>query len=274
MIELAPNHKYGLPIRNPVMLAGGTIGYGDAIPYGLDLSSIGAAVVGPFLRRGCAGRQPPRLGETDGGFVLETGRQNRGVNAAARRFAKFWPDLGCPVVAQIADTQPRMAGAVAERLSTFPSLAGFEIVVPAYAVPNDVRDLVASVVRHSDLPVLAKLPLANASAMAAAAVEAEADGLVIGQPLGGAAVSSGLEADETVLSGPLFGPLTFSSMLLVLQQIAALELGTPLIACGGIYTLWQARQALAVGADGLQLDAVVWTEPGVAAQLAGELGQG
>ncbi|MEZ4584394.1 MAG: hypothetical protein R3A10_22645 [Caldilineaceae bacterium] len=152
MIELAPHHKYGLPIANPVMLAAGTVGYGEALPPGVQTAQLGAVVVGPFLRHSRAGHAPPRLAETNGGLVLDTGLQNRGVNAATKRFAARWPELGCPVIAQIGDTQPRMAAAVAARLASEPGLLGVEVLVPRYATPQDAAELVRAVVAPATCP--------------------------------------------------------------------------------------------------------------------------
>ena len=268
MIELAPHHKYGLPIANPVMLAAGTVGYGEALPPGLQTAQLGAVVVGPFLRHSRAGHAPPRLAETNGGFVLDTGLQNRGVNAATKRFAPRWSELGCPVIAQIGDTQPRMAAAVAARLASEPGLLGVEVLVPRYATPQDAADLVRAVVRACDLPVLAKLPQATAMQLAPAVVDEEVAALVVGEPHLGASVDA---ASGATVIGGLHGPLAFAPMLLSLGQLAALDLGCPLVACGGIHTLAQARQSLAAGAVALQLDSVVWVEPGIPALLAAQL---
>ena len=268
MIELAPHHKYGLPIANPVMLAAGTVGYGEALPPGLQTAQLGAVVVGPFLRHSRAGHAPPRLAETNGGFVLDTGLQNRGVNAATKRFAPRWSELGCTVIAQIGDTQPRMAAAVAARLASEPGLLGVEVLVPRYATPQDAAELVRAVVRACDLPVLAKLPQAAAVQLAPAVVDEEVAALVVGEPHLGAAVD--MHTGATVIGG-LYGPLAFAPMLMSLGQLATLDLGCPLVACGGIHTVAQARQALAAGAAALQLDSVVWVEPGIPALLAAQL---
>jgi dihydroorotate dehydrogenase (NAD+) catalytic subunit len=266
MIELAPHHKYGLPIANPVMLAAGTLGYGEAVPPGLQPRQLGAVVVGPFLRHSRAGRETPRMAETNGGVVMDSGLQNRGVNAATKRFAPLWPDLGCPVIAQIGDSQPRLAAAVAERLAAQRDLLGVEVLLPRYASAQDASDLVRAVVRACDLPVLVKVPCESATQLAPAAVDAEAAALVVGTPPLGAAMARG-----TTLVGSVHGPLAFAPMLLSLQQVIALDLGCPVIACGGIHTLEQARQTLDAGAGAFQLESVVWVEPGIPALLAAQL---
>ncbi|MGB5049885.1 MAG: hypothetical protein WBO46_13170, partial [Caldilineaceae bacterium] len=109
MIELAPQHKIGLPVTSPILLAGGSAGYGEAIHPGIETARLGAIVIGPITRRSIRGSEPPRLAETSGGFVLHTGLQNRGVSAVIKNFARLWPRLGCPVIAQIADNTAEAA---------------------------------------------------------------------------------------------------------------------------------------------------------------------
>ena len=56
-IDLAPNHKHGLAVTNPILLGCGAIGYGEAVPKGLDTAELGAVVVGPILS---ASRSEPK----------------------------------------------------------------------------------------------------------------------------------------------------------------------------------------------------------------------
>ena len=267
-IELAPHHKIGLVVDNPVLLAGGVIGYGEAVHRGVDLSRLGGVVVGPITRQSQRGRLPPRLAETVGGFVLETGGQNRGVSAAVKKFARLWPRLGCPVIAQIADAQPEDARVTAARLQDTEALAGLELSLPRDATPEQLRSLVQAVRRGSDLPLWVKLPLDRAAELASAAEEAGADGLVIGQPPRGAALGWEPGGGGQLVEGNVHGPLAFAAMLRALTRVAALELPLVLIACGGIHTEAQARQALAAGAVALQVDSAAWVEPELPLRLA------
>lgn len=268
-INLAPNHKMGLPVPNPVLLAAGTIAYGEALHRGLDPSVLGGAVVGPITRYSQAGTERPRLAETNGGFVLETGLQNRGISAVLKRFVRYWPRLGCPVVAQIADTRADAAATVAERLMGARDLMGLELLVAPQATPEAADDLVRTIVRHSDLPLWVKLPLDQAVDLAPGIVAAGAAGLVVGQPLRGAAIRPA--PFPVPVTGAVYGPLAFAPMLAVLLDVARLDLPVALIACGGIHTAGQARQALAAGADAFQIDSAVWIEPGLPGRLVGAL---
>ena len=275
MIDLAPNHKQGLPVANPILAAGGSVGYGEAKHAGLELARLGAVVVGPVMRRSLAGKQPPRLAHVNGGLVLETGLQNRGVNAAIRKFARLWPKVGCPVIVQIADAHPDLAAETAARLAAVDAVSGLELLIPRHADAGLVRRLVQAVDQAADLPVWVKPPLATAAELAPHAVEAGAAGLVIAQPLIGAGLSrastSPVDDAPTLVRGPLYGPLAFAPMLDALAQVAALDLPAALIACGGIHTAEQVRQALAVGASAVQLDSALWVEPGLAGRLVEEI---
>ena len=271
-IDLAPTHKQGLPVANPILAAGGAVGYGEARHAGLDLGRLGAVVVGPVMRRSLAGAPPPRVAHVNGGLVLETGLQNRGVSAVIKKFARLWPSLGCPVVIQIADAHPDLAAETAERLAAVDAVSGLELLIPRHADAGLVRRLVQAVDRAADLPVWVKPPLSLAVELAPPAVEAGAAALVIAQPLAGAGLTrtpddSPGDAPPTLVSGPVYGPLAFAPMLDALAKVAALNLQAALMACGGIHTPDQVRQALAVGASAVQLDSALWAEPGLAGRL-------
>lgn len=256
MIELGPGNKQGLPSVNPVWIAGGMIGYGEALPRGLDVRGLGGVVVGPIMVKSRAGAALPRFAEGLGGMVLETGWQNRGVSNALARHGKLWPNFGCPVVAQVVGDDARDVGKLAARLATVVGIAGLELV-PL----SDEVDVVARMVRYaaqeSDLPVWVKVPLDKAVAWAEPLVKRGANGLVVGQLVAG---QLGRE-DGAVVQGALHGPLTFALMLPVLREVARLRLPAALIACGGIHHVVQMEQALAAGASAVQVDSALWVEP-------------
>ncbi len=270
MIDLAPNHKLGLTVANPVLLAGGTIGYGEAVSKGLTLSRLGAVVVGPIVQSSRMGSAPPRLAHTNGGFVLETGLQNRGIGAVLKHFARWWPRLGCPVIAQLADTQPGALAKVVGQLTSNEGLSGLELRLPRHADADLTRKLVRAITHNSDLPVWVKLPLESAVELAVVAVEAEAVGLVVGQPISGVAHAVDIQAGIRV-TGALFGPLTFAPMLAVLIEVAKLDLPVALLACGGVHTIEHAHQALAAGAHAVQIDSAFWVEPGLPERIVAAL---
>ncbi len=122
-------------------------------------------------------------------------------------------------------------------------------------------------VRASDLPVWVKLPLESAAALAASAVDAGAVGIVMGQPVPGASARQAADGAIHWVRGSLFGPAIFPQMLRSLLDVAALHLPCALIACGGIHTRLDVRQALAAGAHAVQIDSLAWVEPAAVAEL-------
>ncbi len=268
LIDLAPNHKLGLVVTNCVLLGAGAIGYGEAIPKGLDVSRLGAAVVGPVLGASRGGAQPPRLAHVNGGIVLETGLQNRGVNNAIQQHGKRWSLLGCPVVVQVAESHPATLAKVVAKLALVAGVEGLELLPAPDIDAARLATLLHSAQRACELPLWVKLPPATAVSLAAAACEAGAVGLVLGQSPVGSALVARPGADAVAMTGLMYGPLLFPQVLTALSAVAAQQLPAALIACGGIHTVSQVRQALAAGARAVQIDSAVWVEPGLPARLA------
>lgn len=256
MIELAPGHKVGLVLDRPLMVAGGTVGYGDALPPGWETAQPGALVVGPVTRHPQSGPEPPRVADVPGGLVLARGLQNRGVRAVMRRYAGLWSRLPVPVLVQIGDRYPADAAYTAREVARASAVAGLELLLPRDGTPGEDQALVRTVIQAVELPVLAKLPLDAPLERAQALVEAGANALVLGHPpLGMARTRQG-----TFLSGELYGPGVFPLMLHALHRLATADLGVPLVACGGIHTRQQMEDALALGAVAVQVESVMWVE--------------
>lgn len=277
MIDLAPGHKHGLIATSPIWLAGGIIGIGDTFPPGLEPSQLGGVVVGPIQRHPSAGTPPPRLAQAPGLFVLETGLQNRGVSATIKRYVRHWSRLQCPVVVQLADTEPHILAAVVERLSTIEILSGFELILPR-RLRQDLADpgrtstwlmeALRAIIEVSDLPVWVKLPLDRATLWGPAAVDGGAVGLVLGEAPRGLLISPNTAVDAgtqtgMLVRGSLYGPALFPLMLAALDELCKLALPAAIIACGGIHTAAQAAQVLAIGASAVQIDSAAWVEPGL-----------
>lgn len=272
MIDLAPGHKTGLLVKNPVLLAGGSIGYGEAIASGVDVKQLGAVVVGPLLRQSGSGIGPPRVAELTGGMVLGVGSQNRGVNDVVKRFARQWARLGAPVIVQVAESRPSALTAVLERLATVEAVAGLELLFSPGTDAETVQRAVYTTMQLSDLPIWAKLPLAGAAQLAPVAVEAGAVGIVIGQPPQAAAVRARVDGAPAMVQGMLYGPVVFHLMLAALLAVSKVALPAALIACGGIHTTEQARTVLQIpGVRALQIDSALWIEPGLPARLVAAL---
>ena len=84
-------------------------------------------------------------------------------------------------------------------------------------------------------------------------------------------MAAGLAADGALVEGPAAGPIAFPFTLHALRAVAALALGLPLVAAGGITRLEDVRLCFEAGAMAVQVRSLLWTDPGAAARLAQEL---
>ena len=275
-IDLAPRHKLGFMTTSPILLAAGIVGMGDTVLPAMDLPQLGGVVVGPIRRRAHAGSSPPRLAEAPGLIALDVGLQNRGLAAILKRYTRYWSRLGTPVIVQLADSEPRALGAVAEQLSLLDEVTALELAFPTH-LPEEIaphrwlEQALRLLNERSDLPIWVKLPLGDVRHLGQCAVDHGAVGLVVGQPPTGIlprAISDGAdEGKPALVRGALYGPAVFPLMLTALADLGQLRLPAALIACGGIHTVAQARQALAMGASALQIDSAAWIEPGLPLRL-------
>jgi dihydroorotate dehydrogenase (NAD+) catalytic subunit len=276
MIELAPHHKIGLNLPNPVLVAAGCCGYGDAYQRLIDMSVFGAVVTQPITLRPRRGIPQPRLVETRAGFILNTGRQNPGVKKIIQRYSKIWSRLPIPVIVHLPAEGPDDLRRTARALSSVqtaqghPILVGFELGLPHTSLPEDVAPWVRAIQAGTELPLLVKLPLAGScdiAEIAEAAANASADALVIGTPPLGTAFSP---AQEEMVAGYMYGPALHPLALHNLQTIANL-VDLPLIAVGGIHSLADAQAFIEAGATAVQLDSLLFIDPKAAYDIASAL---
>lgn len=262
LVELAPRHKRGLALTNPVMLAAGVAGYGDAALPGLELGRLGGFVTAPVTRRPWRG-ELPLVAETPGGLLWRRGPWNPGVRAVVRDYAAWWRRSPAPVIVHLADYDPDELSAVATTLESTPGVAGLELDLLASRrgeagdLEEAARQLLA-LRRSADLPVLARLPLSVSNEAVRALLELEAvDALVLAQP------PEGLRHDPAT-GVAATGQLHSRALApLIAARVAELAgwVRVPLVACGGIHALDDALAYLAVGAAAVQVDTAVWVDP-------------
>ncbi len=256
-VELAPRHKVGLALSSPLILASGTIGYGDAISRSLDLSCCGAWVTAPIGLRPRSGSPPPRMAEVPGGLVLAETGQNPGLSHVIRRHGPSWARLGLPVIVRLWGSDEEQA-TVAHQLETVESVAAVELAPDDRLRPADVAGLVRAVRHACDLPVLVALPLLpNVADWAMACEEAGADALVVGQP----PRARGVAANGATVQGRLYGPAVAPLAWAALEQVARADAGLPLIGAGGVHRPADVQTFLRLGAAAVEVDTAIWVDP-------------
>jgi dihydroorotate dehydrogenase (NAD+) catalytic subunit len=279
-IELAPNHKTGLSLANPVMPAAGCFGFGLEYDRLVEMGALGAIVVGPLTGGPRRGAEPPRAVPIAGGVLLHTGLANPGVAAAAKRYARVWARSPVPVIVHVAGTSPDETTGCCRRLSGIEAVAGIELGLPDSATGEDVAAIVQAARGATSQPLIVRLPLAlsvveglvRADALCEAAVRLGADALTVAAPPRGTIwhAARGRFVTGQFVRGRLYGPFVLPLALRALRRVAEL-VAVPLIGCGGIHCAEDALAFLRAGAVAVQVDAALWHDPACLARMAHDL---
>lgn len=270
-IELAPHHKQGIQLPNPVLLAAGVVGYGDALAPGLELASLGGYVTAPVTRRPWR-NNPPQLVEIPGGLLWQRGLWNPGLRRVVRDYAPSWRHSVVPVIVHLADSDPNALATSANSLEELPGVAGVEIDIPIGPGAVDEGSTRVWAVREAcDLPLLVRLAIDASDNTVQSVLDAGADTLVMGQPPATAYFDP---SSSTLLRGSFHGPAVVGWITARLVDLVPWAT-RPVIACGGIHRLEDAIAYLGAGAVAVQIDTAAWVDPGLPGRIAAALaGQG
>ncbi|MBW1744657.1 MAG: hypothetical protein JRJ47_14710 [Deltaproteobacteria bacterium] len=265
LIELAPHNKRGLALDSPLMAGCGSVGYGDSWPPELSSNLFGAVITAPLSVRPRKGAPHPRLAELPAGFLFSTGDHNPGFRRVIKRQTSLWRRTQTPLILTLVGGAPGDRAWMAVRLDEADlGVDGIELPVPEDVNLGEASAFISAVRHVTTLPLLVKLPATRAAHLAKSCVIAGADALVVGTPPPAVYPAE----DDVLLEAPVAGPIAFPFTLRALRRVAALDLGVPLIAAGGIHTLDDVALCLDEGADAVQIRSLIWTDPAAAKHLA------
>lgn len=269
----------GIALRNPVLTASGTFGYGSEFAPFLDLRRIGGFVAKSLTLEPRYGNLPPRIAEAPSGMLNAIGLENVGVDAFLREKLPALPD-GVTVVASLFETEIERYAEVARRLSGAARIAGLEVNASCPHVksggiefgqdPAALGQLVGAVRRATTLPLLVKLsPNVTSIAEMARVCEGEgANGLTLINAV--QALEVDVERRRPVLSnvlGGLSGPaIRPIALRMVLQASQAVAL--PVCGVGGIGSAADAVKFMLCGATAVQVGTANYLNPGIAGEVA------
>jgi dihydroorotate dehydrogenase (NAD+) catalytic subunit len=271
-VELAPGHKTGLTLRNPVMPASGTFSWGLEFAKQFGVNGLGAVVskaVTPLPR---SGNQQPRVAETPAGMLNSIGLQNIGPQAVRDELAPLWARWDTPVIVNLAGDRADDYAELAGMLDGVPGIAAFELNISCPNVdgglefgqdPVAAGQLTRAVVRRTDLPVLVKLTpnVTDAVAVALACEAAGASGIVAINTVLGLAIDTRrrrpvLPRARGGLSGPAIKPIALRVVFDVARVVRI-----PVVGCGGISTGEDAIEFLMAGATAVQVGTATFANP-------------
>ena len=275
----------GMALRNPIMTASGTFGYGaEFAPY-MDLQSIGAIVTKGLSLRPQAGNDTPRIIETPAGMLNAIGLQNVGIDAFVEKKVPFLRTVNTPCIANFFGNTVEEYAEMARRLDAIPEVAGLEMNISCPNVkcggiqfgsdPASAATVVAACRAVCNKPLIVKLSpnVTDVVAMARACVDAGADSLSLINTLVGMAID--IKTRRPVLAnttGGLSGPAIKPVALRMVWQVAQ-AVKVPLIGIGGIMSATDVVEFLLAGATVVQVGTASFVTPGIAQTIAEDLEQ-
>jgi len=273
----------GIKLRNPIMPASGTFGYGEEFAPYLDLNSLGAIVTKGLSLNAKAGNRTPRICETVSGMLNAIGLQNVGVDVFIKHKMPFLEQFDTPVIVNFfGNTQDEYAE-VAARLDGVPGVAALEMNISCPNVkhggivfgtdPKAIHEVVSQVRKKTSKPLIVKLTpnVTDIQVTARAAEEAGADALSLINTLTGMAVDVKTRKPRLAntiggLSGPAIRPVAVRLVHQVVQAVSV-----PVIGMGGITRAVDALEFLIVGAKAVQVGTANFVDPTAMSTILDEL---
>jgi dihydroorotate dehydrogenase (NAD+) catalytic subunit len=263
----------GLRLKNPVMPASGTFGYGEEYAPYLDLNRLGAIVTKGLSLNPKAGNPTPRIAETTSGMLNAIGLQNVGIDAFVTSKAPYYRTLQTPVIANFFGNTLEEYGEVARKLNDVAEVTAVELNISCPNVkqggivfgtePAAAAQVVALVRKALTKPLIVKLTpnVTDITVIARAVEEAGADAISCINTITGMAIDVKTRKPKIAnrtggLSGPGIRPVAVRMTHQVVQAVKI-----PVIGIGGIMCAEDALEFLIVGARAVQVGTANFIDP-------------
>jgi dihydroorotate dehydrogenase (NAD+) catalytic subunit len=272
----------GIRMKNPVMTASGTFGYGEEFSPFIDLDKLGAIVLKGITLKPKRGNPPPRIIETPSGILNAIGLQNVGVEVLINKKLPYLQKFTTPIIINISGDTIEEYVELARKLddiSQEKGIAGLEINISCpnvqkggivwgteaqltYKVVNNIRKV-------TTLPLIVKLSpnVTDIKVIAQAAEEAGADVLSLINTLVGMAVDVSLRRPKLAnISGGLSGPAVKPVALWMVWQVFQ-TVNIPIIGMGGIMKAQDALEFIIAGARAVSIGTANLVNPKAAIEI-------
>ena len=267
-------------LKNPVMTASGTFGYGTEYADFIDLSALGGIIVKGTTLKPREGNDYPRMAETPAGMLNCVGLQNKGVDYFCQTIYPQIKDYGTNIIVNVSGSNPDDYAACAERIAQLDRIPAIELNISCPNVKNGgmafgvtcegAASVVRAVRRAYPKTLIVKLsPNVTDIAEIARAVEAEgADSVSLINTLMGMSVDierrrSRLSIGTGGLSGPCVKPV---AVRMVWQVAKAVQI--PVVGLGGIASAADAIEFLMAGATAIEIGTANFLDPTVSVKVA------
>jgi len=272
----------GIKLKNPVMTASGTFGYGEEFSPFIDLNKLGAMVLKGITLKPKMGNPPPRVIETPSGMLNSIGLQNVGVEMLIKEKLPYLKKFNTPVIINISGDTIEEYIELARRLgevSKEMGVAGLEVNISCPNVKKggmvwgtDAKatyKIINSIRKTTLLPLIAKLTpnVTDIKIIAQAAEEAGADALSLINTLVGMAVDIDSRKPKLAnISGGLSGPAVKPVALWLVWQVFQ-TVNIPVIGIGGIIKVEDALEFIITGARAIEIGTANFVNPRVTIEI-------
>lgn len=282
MINLAV--KIGpLELKNPVLTASGTFGYGDEYLGLIDIEQLGAVVTKTLTMEPRQGNPAPRIWELPYGMLNSIGLANIGVKRFISERLPIVDEIASAVIVNFAAGTVEGYPEILKLLEKEEGIAAYEINVSCPNVekegmafgadPDTLLQLTRLCRSETDKALIVKLTpnVYDPGASAQAAVEGGADALTVANTVLGMAVD--LKARKPRIpqilagySGPGIKPVNLAKLYQVRQAV-----NVPLIGCGGIMNAIDALEYIITGATAVQVGSATFKNPTASAKIVEDI---
>jgi len=282
MVDLSVDLGF-MQLKNPLIPASGTFGYGEEFSAFFDLDILGAMVLKGIFSNPREGNPPPRIHETAAGLLNSIGLAGPGAPRLREMVQSLATVTSTPIIVNVCGEDDEEYLAVSRIFDDMPEVAALELNISCPNVKlqgrctaqdaRHTRQLVRRIREKTRKPLITKLSpnVADIGEIARAAQEGGSDAISLVNTFLGLAVD--LPSRKPVfrnvvagLSGPAIKPLA-----LRLVYEAAGSVSIPVIGIGGIATGRDVLEYLLVGARAVQTGTVNLVDPGASARILGEM---
>ena len=263
----------GLDLKNPVLTASGTFGYGLEFADFIDLNRLGGFIVKGTTLHPREGNDYPRMAETPSGMLNCVGLQNKGVDYFCEHIYPQLKDIDSNVLVNVSGSSPEDYAECAARIDALDHIPGIELNIScpnvkeggmAFGVTCEgAASVVRAVRQRYHKTLIVKLsPNVTDIASIAKAVEAEgADSVSLINTLMGMSID--IERRKSRLSigtGGLSGPCVKPVALRMVWQVAR-AVNIPVVGLGGIMNAADAIEFLMAGATAVEIGTANFIDP-------------
>lgn len=269
----------GLSLKNPVMTASGTFGYGLEFADFVDLNRLGGFIVKGTTLHPREGNDYPRMAETPHGMLNCVGLQNKGVDYFCEHIYPQLKDIDSNVLVNVSGNTPEDYAECAARIDALPGIPGIELNIScpnvksggmAFGVTCEGAASVVKAVReryHKTL-IVKLSPNVTDIASIAQAVEAEgADAVSLINTLMGMSIDIERRASRlSIGTGGLSGPCVKPVALRMVWQVAR-AVQIPVVGLGGIMNATDALEFMMAGATAVEIGTANFIDPAVTVKV-------